>query len=213
MTLWLHVNSGYPSYVDSGAAWRQPDHDAHKLVQALKGKTIKGYLQLQDVDGNLRRFTSEDSEHAFEIFGRWARQKIRGLSPAPAYIVPVPSSICLQLGDDQKGRKLAATVARFAPEYQPLDALHWKQALQKAAEGGTRSASVLLDNLRVIDTLKPSRMVLIDDVVTSGGHLRACAQALRSKGHTVELALAAAQTVWKHPTGEMFGIAPRDLEA
>lgn len=214
MTLLLHVHGGYPSYANSGAAWRGIDHDAHMFAQTLKGNPIGGYVQMKDVNGTWRKFTTGNPAPAFDMFGRWAAKVLNELALPPSLLVAVPSSSCVTLGGDPKGRKLADTISSYAPQHKVLDALHWAEVLPKAAEGGERDPDVLYSRLRVLAPHPSSRIILVDDVVTTGGHLLASARALRYFGHTVDHAIAAAQTVWDHPSGgSMFSIASRDLEA
>jgi hypothetical protein len=211
--LQLHVHGGYPSYEASGAKWRGIDHDAHMFVQTLKGNAINGYVTMKDADGQWRRFTTEKPEPAFDIFGMWAAGVLATLNIPASFLVPVPTSTAVALGQDEKGRKMAQAIAARAPQHQPLDALHWGEVVPKASQGGTRDADTLFRNLRALNNRPSCNIVLVDDVVTGGGHLIACARILRHFGHVVHYAVAAAQTVWEHPTGSMFDIAPRDLEA
>jgi predicted amidophosphoribosyltransferase len=75
-----------------------------------------------------------------------------------------------------------------------VDALRWSEPLLSAsAAGGMRDPQHLLDRLRVVGTFPEARLryVLVDDVVTSGGHLQACGAMLRAHGQRVELAAVA----------------------
>lgn len=210
MALWLHVHGGYPSYAESGEPWRQSDWDGLNLVKALKGHPFNGYATLQTVGGQWLTFRATDRAPGFRIFGEWAALKLNQLGLDQGVLVSVPSSSCLAFGDDPKGAALAEAIKVRSPGFTVVDALHWREAKGKAAEGGTRDAAVLQANLSVKEG-PPSRIVLVDDVATSGGHLLACARALRAQGHTVEHALCVAQTVWTHPP-DMWAIEARDLE-
>jgi len=60
--------------------------------------------------------------------------------------------------------------------------------------GGTRDAQYLFDRCRITGALTAAprrRIVLVDDVVASGGHLRACAARMSAAGYRVELGIVA----------------------
>ncbi len=141
-----------------------------------------------------KRFTTERPEAAFTIFGEWAAGVLAQIG-GTGLLAHVPSASATALEDDPKGEKLAATIANLASGYTAFSMLCWAEAMQKSSQGGTRNPGALYENLKVRQEIEPQNIVLIDDVVTTGNHLRSCADALRSFGHTVEHAIAAAQTV------------------
>jgi adenine/guanine phosphoribosyltransferase-like PRPP-binding protein len=49
-------------------------------------------------------------------------------------------------------------------------------------EGGTRDGATLYEYLVATGDVRGHRVVLVDDMLTSGGHLRACAARLRTAG-------------------------------
>lgn len=212
MALMLDVHGGYPSYTYAGESWGQFDYDAFKLVQALKGKPINGYATLRKSNGKWVTINTQTTEPAFELWGEWAAETLAGKGLKGGLLVPVPSSTCLSLGQDPKGDRLAREVARRARGFRAASLLHWNIEYPKASAGGPRDVRTLYDNLRVATGQPPSRIILIDDVVTTGGHAIACARRLRTFGHTVEHCIAVAQTVWTHPQS-MWAIPPRDIEA
>jgi hypothetical protein len=118
MALWLHVHGGYPSYEQLGLDWDQWDFDAYKLVQALKGHAINGYATFKRPNGQWLKIDGEKTAPAFQLFGEWGAAKLAQLGHKEGYLVPVPSSSCLTLGGDPKGRKLAAAIAQRSPKFQ-----------------------------------------------------------------------------------------------
>jgi len=53
-------------------------------------------------------------------------------------------------------------------------------------------------------------IILLDDVMTSGGHLRACWQFLDDRGHQVDHAFVIGRTLWERPE-KMFSIPIENL--
>jgi len=80
------------------------------------------------------------------------------------------------------------------------DVLRWKKEYASARSGGTRDPLILYNNLKIT---KPGSwklpVILVDDVLTSGGHLMACTAILRENGARVDLAVCAGRTVQESP--------------
>lgn len=210
MPLQLHTHGGYPSYARSGDPWRDVEWCAYKLVQALKGNPIRGYAWLRTMGGKPVRITAEDPSQAFEIFGEWAGSTLRAIG-AGGLIVPVPASGCTARGADPKGVRLAEAAARHAPGWRVDPMLWWERALPKASDGGSRDPDLLIGNLWLSTPVPKEPIVLLDDVVTTGGHLIACARGLTNHGASVTAAICAAQTVESQPA-DMWSLPPRTIE-
>jgi predicted amidophosphoribosyltransferase len=90
--------------------------------------------------------------------------------------------------------------------------LRFAEPMLQSHAGGTRNKATLEDAMRCSPAATECRVVLVDDVKTTGGHLRACASVLRKAGATVETVVVAASTVWEqHP--DPLNVDPVDLEA
>lgn len=100
-------------------------------------------------------------------------------------IMVVPSS--------QEGRVSPALldIARYAAKQHNLKMYDFNplvrtKTIQKLHSGGDRSIGVHIDSIRVetanLVDLKLKRIIVIDDVTTTGGSLRACAQLLEAQG-------------------------------
>lgn len=195
--------------------WRQEDWDAYKFVQALKGKELNGYGHVP-VGGVLRRLSNQNLDSAVQWYGTYAAGVLatKKLGP-PLIVVPVPNSGCtVRSGTRPKTLRLARAVCEQAGgDTKVVDCLRWKRDLGSASkEGGPRDPETLYKNLAPIEGLpKGSRVVLADDVMTSGGHLRACAAKLRQAGATVVLAICGGRTTYSQDK-KAFTISEENLE-
>lgn len=214
MSLPLHVHGGYPSYAESGVAWDQNDYDAYKFAKALKGEPFNGYATLKSIGGKWLKITSDHPEAAFQLFGSWAARVIDATGVQSAYAVPVPGSQCVAFDTDVKGRRLCDAIAAHRAGIVTEEAFHWSEAMVPAHKGGPRRKAELVPMLRFWTKMPKDRpVILVDDVATLHGHMKACAEILRDHGHDVMLALAGAQTVHERPHHSMFDFPVIDLDA
>ena len=101
-----------------------------------------------------------------------------------------------------------AVVDHWPGDAYVFDVLRWKTPIMKAHEGGERDPLTLLDLLD--EPLEPitrgMRVVLVDDVMTKGGHMAACARLLAEHGAAVRLGVVAAHAVHEHQrsAGDVF---------
>lgn len=83
-----------------------------------------------------------------------------------------------------------------------VDCPRWKRNLGSASkEAGPRDPGTLYNNIAVLkdflrDVDKNTPVLLVDDITTSGGHLRASAAKLREAGLNVTGALCGGRTLY-----------------
>lgn len=208
----LHVICGYPSKSQGTYAdFNQADFKAYKFVKAVKGKDFNGYAVLRQADTEYRIENNVQGRmRAMTLAGRMLAGKIlHQLNLPAAAIVPVPASDHVDYGADFTGSRLAQAISTAFPAFQAFPNISFSEVMEKAADGGTRDPAVLLPYMQLHGELPDLPIVLLDDVTSTCGHLKAAARLLRNAGHPVSGAVCVAQTVWERPEN-MFAIPPRE---
>jgi hypothetical protein len=216
MPLIVHALGAYASYSKNDIPWRPDDYNVNKFIKALKGKPIVGYGSLPSVRGGTLRYTQDSPVNALILFGYWGVDRLRALNFGQVVLVPVPSSTYVDFAMHTAPTRMAQFVQVFAAGNPHVTVGRWlkfNRVMKSAsADGGTRNFRELVDALAVSPDVVPgSHVVLVDDVKTTGAHLRACAHLLRNAGAHVEIVLVGAATVWEQHS-EPLAVQPVDLE-
>jgi hypothetical protein len=156
---------------DVSVQWRPEDHTASKMVKALKGDDIKGYFDV-NVGGTNRRFDNSNIGDFVSLIPRLLAKALAREIADSATIVPIPNSHVTHPDDEGfKIRSMAEQIAKASKgQFSVVPALVFKAQQQKSRGGGHRSPYHFEEVYEVVGRAKPP-IVLLDDVVTGGGHL------------------------------------------
>lgn len=181
-----------------GTAWRNQDWDTYKFIKAIKGKPFK-YSAHVPVVGTLRYLDMSNANQSLGWFAEMANAFLwEKQTPGPLVLVPLPNSSCaLNTNTIPRTFFQAQALAQKLNNTTVLDCLRWKVATESASGGGgTRNPQELYDNLAVITPIpRDTRLIIIDDVRTSGGHLKAARAMLLAHDGDCDLAICAGRTV------------------
>lgn len=184
--------STYRTSVAGG--WRGVDYDAHDFIDAIKDRDINGYSHVW-LRGKWHRF---DNTNRQDVVGWFATMVSDYFTANPVndliMLVPAPGSkVDVKFAGTPGTAQLAeAIAAAMNAAVVVQDVLRQSEPIRSAnEEGGTRDAAELFENLVLMDDVNGWPVVLVDDVLTSGGHMQACAAKLREAGANVLMAVVA----------------------
>lgn len=128
-----------------------------------------------------------------------------------ATIVPVPSSNHTRPGSDFVGGRIARVIEIRDTNFISAPFLHFGRSVPSSTTSRRRTETALRVNLRA-SALIPAkrRVILLDDVMTTGAHLRATAGFLAERGIRVDDAFVVARLAVNCPEN-MFQVPVLDL--
>lgn len=176
--------------------WSDRDFAAYKLIKTLKAKSISGWARVEVGPGEWVRFDDTNPQVALDVFGRLAASRFNWNGVGRAALVPIPNSACTTVADRlPRTLGLAEAVLRHVRDADlvAIDALRWTEATGPAHERcARRYPEQLFPLLRLVRQVPTDRpVVLVDDMLTTGGHMLAAEAFLRAAGVSVFAALCA----------------------
>jgi hypothetical protein len=187
-------------YLTSGnVVMRSADYDATLLVHAVKGKDIKPtqYATVQ-VGGAWVSIRNANRDRAIEWFAEWAAPIVTGIAPVKKVLVPIPNRRAfVGSGVEPRTAALAAAIqAKIGDDAVCADVLRWRRELPKSTNEASRKPEVLLPDLLLVGEIPWGRVVLVDDVFTSGGPAIASAWRLSDAGRAANTLVCCGRTTW-----------------
>lgn len=186
------------AYLTGDLKRRNPDWDAAKIVQAVKGDPIKGYFDLQ-VSGVQRRFNQANIQEFLGVLPRAMAGAILPRLSGDATLVPIPNShVTDPRHADFPTLKLAREIADASGgRLVARPALVFREPQQKARKGGPRRPEYCESAYRIVENVDGD-IVLVDDVCTTGGHLIGAVWKLADAGMEVVLAATVGHTTHEY---------------
>lgn len=199
----VHAVCGYPGNSDAWAGdWDEIHWRARNLVKGVKREQFGGYAEWRNngTGARHRQYSDEGGQRlAMLVAGSKLVDLLDAARITNASVIPVPSSQTVAAGGDYTGARLAAAIQQCRPGLLAAPVLHFDVPQPKAHDGGgERRWQVILPHLRG-DAAGVGPAVLLDDVMTTGGHLRACARYLAAQGVEVADAFLIGRTMWTRP--------------
>jgi hypothetical protein len=202
--------------VISFATYKRPpynptDYHALKFVKAIKAKAFTGYADVP-VLGRWKRLVPANADEAVEWFGELAAAQLVKRISGPLTLVPLPnSSSTVKNHKVPRTALLAESIASKLLKATVWDGMRWVEEMIPTHQEGTRDPQELYENLRVTRVVPKGTLVLVDDVYTKGGHLRAAVARLAEKKAVCKLAMCAGRTVLESPENP-FEILTEEVE-
>lgn len=202
----------YPNRAHEQLKPRTEDYwNAYFYVWAVKvGSHRKNFYILTPQQINI---TKDNFVLVRKTFGRWAAEQAPNFSQQSVVLVPVPSKDGLAGEQDYRSLKMVREAFTGTPySGNVLDGLRWIREVPQAHAGGARSRGILLPLLAVAPGVKGKRVILIDELFSTGGSLLASADCLKAAGAEVLGAITCGRTVYDFKT-PAFGTQEFDLTA
>jgi predicted amidophosphoribosyltransferase len=203
--------SDYAEKITGIARPRDPPFwESYMFCWAVKSGQHHRDFYILKTDGRLD-ITRKNFDRVRPTFGEWAAKIVPTIANRPLYLVPVPNTEALiSVSNYQTLTMVREAFHGTDLQRDAIDALRWNTKRKKAQEGGSRKREDLLPLLDVVSTVKGKNIILIDEIVTTGGNLLACQDRLVAAGAKVAAAITCGRSVYdlKDPP---FGARSFDL--
>ena len=192
MSLTVHFLCSYYSHrAHLEVAQRSPSlWDAYMFCKAVKTRTINGYCTVPSTPPE--EINQNNVVRARQLFGAYIRHTLGDETFGSAYFVPVPSKDSFDNPEFRSFTMLRESLTNAGPD-RIIPAVSFTSPLGKASEGGPRGYSNMFPHLSV-NRIPPGPIVLVDDILTSGGTMLATKDRLVQAGANVVCAVVCGKT-------------------
>ncbi|MBL7099973.1 MAG: hypothetical protein ISS15_20135 [Alphaproteobacteria bacterium] len=185
----------YSQWAHNNIAPRSQDQwYSFKFCRAVKSRLINGTLTFPWNTGP-EVINSQSVGRARWIFGLFIQRTLANLHLPNPILVPVPSKDGLLNAQTFRSLEMVQEAIATHGNWIIAPVLRFSQALQPANAGGPRGREALRPYMRVLCDAPPGQIVLVDDIITSGGSLLASYDALAAIGRPPIAAIVCGHTV------------------
>lgn len=191
--------------------WTGNNYLAMNMVKAIKGDSFRGSIHVT-ISGITKDIYSDDASEFVKVCHRPLARILRDKYPFGACVVPIPSSKTTDVGCS-KFRTYAIAkrlVAVAGKNYCCSPILLFRSEMPLSRRGGNRS-TYYIESQIIINGQTDKPIILFDDVMTSGAHLKAASWKLEGNGMNVIGAITFARVV-KDNTIAPFGPHTEQLD-
>ena len=193
---------------------RPQDHDATFMVKMVKGLPVgaRQYAWV-NVGGINTKVTPTSGGRAIDWFAHWAVAKINAsFGDGKVALLPIPSSKTIASNaEDSRPAALARRIAELRKNTVCHTGLCFGKEQPSTCEGGSRDPEEIYPELVLTSPPPEGKLVLLDDVLTTGGHMVACAWKIEDAGRNVTQGLACGRTAHE-PLDDPFAVPTETLE-
>lgn len=192
----------YSDLAHNKLARRTEDYwDAYFYVWAVKFGAFKRRFFIHSANGKIE-VTQNNFKIVRQMFGGYIADRIvnEGMGNDPL-LIPIPSKDGV-IGNDgfRTFNMLTESMAGTQFSQSAYGGLHWTHQLPKAHEGGTRRRETLKQFLHVDPAVAGRDVILIDDLLSTGGSLLAAKDRLQEVGANVLGAVTCGRTIYDFQT-------------
>lgn len=161
----------------------------HFCIAVKEGKLGENSrFSVKDKAGKPVEITAKNAHECRPIFGSYLSAIANKECGGAAIVIPVPSKDSLEAGCAGRAWHMVQAACASQANLTPLDALRFTKEIQKASKGGTRNAKELYEALKVMVPRQQGKVLLVDDLFTSGAHMKAALARLTEAGFDVRCA-------------------------
>jgi phosphoribosylpyrophosphate synthetase len=198
----VHFVCGYYSDLAHNKKRRPENYwDAYFYTWAVKVGSFRRKFLIHASDRKIG-VTQNNFRVVRRMFGRFIAQQVEKDWGSDVELVPVPSKDAVPgVTDFRTSKMLKESLSSTGFKDQALDALFWSKELDKAHQGGSRRRDFLKKHLVTdISDLRGRKIVLVDDLLSTGGSLLAAKDFLQGEGATVLGAVTCGKTIYDFKT-------------